>query len=448
MNNRTNEPELIPPADPSHTTAITSTPTLSNVAEPLSLLSELTSKPIPVSSIRKSDIPANFTPNFNPAITTSQQFSPLNHPFPSSFPMQSSLQVPASSDISQLKPITAPDTHSSSHSTNISETDSLDRSSSRSPMNTSTNAQSAITSSQTAHPSRTTPKLTALSSLLEVGSLPSSNLGDLRPANAPTNPFPFPFITSGSGVPFSPQAAAGMTTYYRPSPLDMTQQLLSTPPTSSQPIAKPSKKKSIAKENDSENMFDEPRSIKKKVRKTNPRGKGKTKKNGADNGNNPEENITSSTTTDKKRKKLKKDIKNNTITNDIAETKISDGTTSNTSHNLLAQMGLINNSFIQPGPPPPPPPPLKTSFSTNATNSAPNNQQQQAQITSVYSVAPHFAAYNTFSGGLNPSLTGTAYPSGYPPPYGFHPAFGTSPTSQSFPLTSSTASSITKYVVF
>ncbi|CAF4704772.1 unnamed protein product, partial [Rotaria magnacalcarata] len=80
-------------------------------------------------------------------------------------------------------------THRSSHSTNASETDSLDRSSSPSQMDTSTNADLGTTTN--------TPKISALSSLLEFGTLPSSNLDDIRPAVPPANPYPFPFVTPG-----------------------------------------------------------------------------------------------------------------------------------------------------------------------------------------------------------------------------------------------------------
>jgi hypothetical protein len=334
-------------------------------------------------------------------------------------------------------------------------------------MDTSPNVESGILVHPTVPPSTNPQKLSALSSLLEFGTLSPSNLGDIRPSGTPTNPFPFPFVTPGPGVPFSPQAAAGMTTYYRPpfgvppvtTSLDVTQQASATVASSqpvSKPISTPSKKKSAAKRNltevISQNILDEPPVPKKKTRKSNPRGKGKTKKNETDGENDvAEDNISSPppppSQTNKKSKKVKKNTKNNTTTNDNDETKATMETTTNTSHNLLTQMGLMNNSFVQPTPPP-----LQSSSSTNGTTSSPNAQpQQQAQIAAMYNMAPHFAAYNTFPGAFNPAFPGSAYPGAYPPPYGFHPAFSNLPTGQPFPFgpptSTSIASSINTYVV-
>jgi hypothetical protein len=333
-------------------------------------------------------------------------------------------------------------------------------------MDTPPNVESGTLVHPTVTPSTNPQKLSALSSLLEFGTLSPSNVGDIRPTGTPTNPFPFPFVTPGPGVPFSPQAAAGMTTYYRPpfgvppvtTSLDVTQQASATVASSqpvSKPISTPSKKKSAAKRNltevISQNILDEPPVPKKKTRKSNPRGKGKTKKNETDGENDvAEDNISPPpppSKTNKKTKKLKKDTKNNTTTNDNDETKATMETTTNTSHNLLTQMGLMNNSFVQP-----PPPPLQSSSSTNGTTPPANAQpQQQAQIAAMYNMAPHFAAYNTFPGAFNPAFPGSAYPGGYPPPYGFHPAFSNLPTGQPFPFvpptSTSTASSINTYVV-
>jgi hypothetical protein len=192
----------------------TSIPTVQpKMSDPLSLLSGLSSNPMAVSSIIQSDIPTGFMrPNFNPNFPTPPQFLPPNHPFPPGFPLQPRLPIPPPpttlSAISQAQPGSISDTHRSSHSTNASETDSLDRSLSPSQMDTSTNADLGTTTN--------TPKISALSSLLEFGTLPSSNLGDIRPTVPAASPYPFPFVTPGPGAPFSPQAAAGMTSYFRP----------------------------------------------------------------------------------------------------------------------------------------------------------------------------------------------------------------------------------------
>jgi len=86
-------------------------------------------------------------------------------------------------------------------------------------------------------------------------------------------------------------------------------------------------------------------------------------------------------------------------------------------------MGLMNNAFM------PPPPP---SSSTNGNSPTPNSQQ--AQLAAMYNMAPHFAAYNAFSGAFNPAFAAAAYGGGYPTPYGFHPAFGAPGTGQPFPF--------------
>jgi hypothetical protein len=432
----------------------TSVPMQGKMSEPLSLLSSLSANPMSVSSIMKTDLPTNYMPpNFNSAFPTPQQFLPSNHPFPPGFPLQPRLPMPPPPGVSQPQSASISDSHRSSLSTNISDTDSLDHSSSPSQMDTSTNTESGISTRQ-AVPSTITQKPSALSSLLEFGILPPSNLGDIRPTTAPTNPFPFPFVSPGPGVPFSPQSAAGMTTYYRPqfgvpsvtTPLDVTQQSSSP----SKPAAK-SKKKAAAKissnEVISQNILDEPSPPKKKARKSNSRGKGKTKKNATDGENGIDEDNISPPPTNRKKKKTTKDTKDDTSINDTDETKVTNGNTNNNSHNLLAQMGLMNNSFM-----PPPSLPLQSSSSTNGTTPAPNAQQQQAQIAAMYNMTPHFGAYNTFPGAFNPAFAANAYPGGYPAPYGFHPAFGTSPTGQPFPFMpptpSSITSSMTKYVVF
>jgi hypothetical protein len=390
-------------------------------------------------------------PNFNPSFSTPQHI-PLNHPFPPGFPLQPRLPMPPPpTGISQPQSVSISDPHRSSHPTNVSETNSFDRPLSPSHMDTSTNAESGTS----AISSTITPKPSALSSLLEFGTLPpSSNLGDIRPPGASTNPFPFPFVTPGPGVPFSPQAAAGMTTYFRPSfgvpppgttPLDINQTSLAPPPPPSQPTPKATKakKRSAAKANSTEvvaqNILDEPPSPpKKKTRKTNPRGRGKAKKNETDGENDADEDnksplpppLPAKTTKAKGKKKLKKDTEDNTTTEDTDGTEITNGTPNNTSHNLLAQMGLMNNSLMQPNPSTPL---LQSSSSPNGTTPTPN-AQQQAHIAAMYNMAPHFGPYNTFPGAFNPSFPGATYPGGYPPPYGFHPAFGNVPPGQPFPF--------------
>jgi hypothetical protein len=443
------ESELTTAPQPATTASVLAPP---KMPEPLSLLSGLSSNPMTVSSIMKPDIPPNFMlPNFNPSFSTPQHV-PLNHPFPPGFPLQPRLPMPPPpTGVSQPQPA------SISHPINALETNLSDRPLSPSHMDTSTNVESGIPSGQPIPPSTITPKPSALSSLLEFGALPPSpNLGDIRPPGPSPNPFPFPFVTPGPGVPFSPQAAAGITTFFRP---QFGAPPPPPPPSSSAPAAAPkakkSKKKSAAKANSTEvvaqNILDEPASPpKKKTRKTNPRGRGKTKKNETDGENDADDDNKSPSPAPaakakkgKGKKKLKKDTEDNTTAEDTDGTEATSGIpNSNTSHNLLAQMGLMSNSLI---PPNSSTPILQSSSSPTGTATAPN-AQQQAQIAAMYNMTPHFGPYNAFPGAFNPSFPGAAYPGGYPPPYGFHPAFGNvPPPGQPFPFMPPTpASSINK----
>ena len=384
----------------------------------------------------KSDIAPNFMlPNF-----PTTQHIPLNHPFPSGFPLQPRLPIPPPPGISQPPSALVPDPHRASHAVNASEITSLDRPLSPSQMDTPTNAESGTPSNL----SGVASKPSALSSLLEFGTLPpSTNLADIRPMVTPTNSFPFPFVTPGPGVPFSPQAAAGMTTYYRPTfggpPNAVPNEANQTGPLPpSKSAAKKSKKKAATKTSASEmvaqNILDEPSSPKKKARKTNPRGKRKAKKNETDGENDADEDNKSSsspppppTKKAKPKKKLKKD---NSKIEDADETEGNNATANNTSTNLLTQMGLMNNPLMQPNPSA-----SLLQSSSAPTNATPTpNAQQQAQIAAMYNMAPNFAAYNTFPGAYNPSFPGVPYPGGYPPPYGFHSAFGNPSTGQPFPF--------------
>ena len=418
------------------------------MSEPLSLLSGLAANPMSISSIMKPDLAASFMPpNFNPAFPNPSQFLPPGFPLPPRLPMPPP-PVPSAS---------ATDSNRSTHSGNASDADSLDRSSSPSQMDVSTSvepgtparpAPSPKPSTTTATPTTTTSKPSALSSLLEFGTLPPSNLTDIRSSTGPVNPFPFPFVTPGPGVPFSPQAAAGMATFYRPPfgvppttmPLDMTQ-------------SNSSKKKFDTIENDeksSQNLKDDSPSSsspKKKARKSNARGKGKSKKNEIDEENGLDEDNSSSPpppapTTNKKKKKLKTDATENGNTNDSDEAKVTNGNANHHPHNLLAQMGLLNNSFM--------PPPMPPTASTNGKTPTPTPQQaqqaQQAQLAAMYNMAPHFAAYGGFPGAFNPAFAAAAFANGYPTPYGFHPAFGAPNPGQPFPFMSPGPSS-TKYTV-
>ncbi|CAF1156843.1 unnamed protein product [Adineta ricciae] len=440
-------------------TILASTASEPIISESMSLLSGRSGNPISVSSIIQPDIPPSFLPpNFNPAFPTPQQFLPPNHSFPPGFPLQPRMPMPPPMNISQSQPASISDTQRSSHSTNAPETDLAGQTSSPSKMDVPTNAESGAP----VHPTATPPKISALSSLLEFGSLPPSNIGDIRPTGAPTNPYPFPFVTPGPGVPFSPQAAAGMTTYYRPphppvsdqpptkAPLDVTSQTSTTTVSPSQTTSKPPpKKKSPAKRKStdvvSQNILDEQESPPKKARKVTPRGKGKNKKNETDGENDTAEDKTPSSPAlaatasqpSKKKRKLKKDgAKDSTITNDNDAMQLNKVTTAPASHNLLTQMGLVNNSFV----PPTVPSPLQPSSSTNGTAPTPT-AQQQAQIAAMYNMTPHFGAYNTFPNAFNPAFPGAPYPGGYPPPYGFHPAFGTSAPGQPFPFMPPTSTS-------
>ncbi|CAF1025975.1 unnamed protein product [Rotaria sordida] len=425
-----------PPLPPPTTTTNPSLISQAKMSEPLSLLSGLAANPMSISSIMKPDLTPSFMPpNFNPAFPTPPQF------LPPGFSLQSRLSMPSSTSLSNSQIQSALVTDS--NSANASDTDSLDRSSSPSQMDISTNVEPGTPARPITPPKNsrqttktTTHKPSALSSLLEFGTLPPSNLGN----NTSTNPFPFPFVTPGPGVPFSPQAAAGMATFYRPPfgvpsaniPLDMTQTNSNS-----------SKKKSDIIDNNeiiSQNLLDDSLTSsispkKKTTTKTNSRKK--TKTNGTDGENGiDEDNISSpppstSSQTNKKKKKRKSDTIDNITTNDNDETKITNGNTNNHSHNLLAQMGLINASFMAP----PPIPPSSTNGKTSTTNS------QQAQLAAMYSMAPHFAAYNAFPGAFNPAFAAAAYASGYPNPYGFHPAFAASSTGQPFPFMPPTPSS-------
>jgi hypothetical protein len=434
FNDKKSEPEPSSAAVSLPPLATTTNPSLisqAKMSEPLSLLSGLAANPMSISSIMKPDM----TPNFMPAFPTPPQF------LPPGFHLQPRLPMPPPPPSSSLLP---PQSQSApAHDPNrSSDSDSLDRSSSPSQMDVSTNVEpgtparpvtSPKGSRQAAPHTTSTHKPSALSSLLEFGTLPPSTLGEIRPNAASANPFPFPFVTPGPGVPFSPQAAAGMATFYRPPfgvpsaamPLDMTQS-----------NSYSSKKKSDDTDGDeiiSQNLLNDDSSPKKKARKSNSRAKGKTKKNGIDNGNGLDEDNPSPPPppppTNKRKKKLKTDTTENGNTNEGDETKITNGNANNHSHNLLAQMGLMNNSFM------PPPPP---STATNGKTPTPNSQQ--AQLAAMYNMAPHFAAYNAFSGAFNPAFA-AAYGGGYPTPYGFHPAFATGSPGQPFPFMQPTPSS-------
>lgn len=459
--NNTPQPTLPPvpqlPLPPPATSTNPSLISQAKMSEPLSLLSGLAANPMSISSLMKPDLTPSFMPpNFNPAFPTPAQF------LPPGFPLQPRLPMPPPPSTATNPPVqTAPasDLNRTSNSADDSDSESLDRSSSPSQMDVSTNAEQGTPARTTASPKTsrpTTHKPSALSSLLEFGTLPPSNLGELRSNNPAPSPFPFPFVTPGPGVPFSPQTAAGMATFYRPPfgtptanvPLDMTQT-----------NANASKKQSDGT-NDSEivsqNILDDSSSSPspKKKAKGKPRKKAAAKTNGIEGENGIDEDHASSSTppppsttktsqTSRKKKKAKTDTTENPNTNDNNETNVANGTHNNNnnhSHNLLAQMGLMNAPFMAP-----PLPPVSSNGKTPPAN------QQQAQLAAMYSMAPHFAAYNAFPGAFNPAFAAAAYASGYPGPYGFHPAFGGAPPGQPFPFmqpTSSTPPQMNKYVRF
>ena len=333
------------------------------------------------------------------------------------------------------------DSHSLSHPT---DAESLDRAAKSPHAESEASARSTGSSQPSQKPS-------ALSSLMEFGALTTSSLGDIRPLGPPTNPYPFPFVTPGPGVPFSPQAAAGMSTFYRPPfvppPVAPVLTDIVQPPTTKPAPSKKKKKSAAVKVSEeiiSQNILDEPAVPAKKARKSNARGKGKRKKDAVDNENGvDEDNVPSPPPPPKKRKKkaAAKQNKDDSSTTDADESKVNNGPMTNPSHNLLAQMGLMNNSFMPP----------VSSASNNGITPAPTAQQQQAQIAAMYNMAPHFAAYNAFPGSFNPNFAAAAYPSGYPPGYGFHPAFGTPAPGQPFPFMppapTTTTSSNNKYVL-
>ncbi|CAF2180300.1 unnamed protein product [Rotaria magnacalcarata] len=427
-----------PPPPPPATTTNPSLISQTKMSEPLSLLSGLAANPMSISSIMKPDLTPSFMPpNFNPAFPNHAQFLPPGFPLQPRLPMPPPPPPAPSTQNNQSAHL--PDSNRSSNSTDASDSDSLDCSSSPSQMDISTNVESGTSArpvtppktSRQATPSTTTTttqKPSALSSLLEFGTLPPSTLGDIRTNNAPTNPFPFPFVTPGPGVPFSPQAAAGMATFYRPPfgvppgnlPLDMTQSHSNS-----------SKKKSNTADTNeivSQNLLDDSSPSPKKKAKAKPRSK-KAKPNGTDGENGMDEDNASSSPpppeANKKKRKRKAATTDNTNTNDNDASKVTNGNVNNhPQHNFLAQMGLINAQFMQPSQLPP----TSTNGKTQAANS------QQAQLAAMYSMAPHFAAYNAFPGAFNPAFAAAAYASGYSNPYGFHPAFTASPNGQPFPF--------------
>jgi hypothetical protein len=473
--------EVVPPPAPAPAPplpAAVSAPAASllsqaKMSEPLSLLSGLASNPMSISSIMKQDVPASFMPpNFNPAFPSPASFLPSNHSFAPGFSLQARLPMPPPSTATSQAAHTA-QTNRSSRSPDASDSDSRDRSSSPSQMDVSTNVEprtparpiSPPKGSKQIIPSATSQKPSALSSLLEFGTLPPSNLGDIRPNGASNNPFPFPFVNSGPGIPFSPQAAAGMATFYRP-PFGM--QSSSMPLDMSQATSNANKKKSNVTDVDetvSQSTPDESNSPAKKARKPNARSKTKSKKTVADVENGlTEANSLSSpplpplaapttnapSSTKNKKKKMKSDSTDNGHANDDDEKKLMNGNSNTHAHNILAQMSLLNNSFMPPPPPPPPPTSLQSSVSTNGKTSPVTAQQaQQAQLAAMYNMAPHFAAYNPFPGAFNPAFAAAAYASGYPNPYGFHPAFGAPSAGQPFPFMtpnpSSTVPGMSKY---
>ncbi|CAF2995199.1 unnamed protein product [Rotaria socialis] len=431
-----------PPPPPPATTANPSLISQAKMSEPLSLLSGLAANPMSISSIMKPDLTPSFMPpNFNPAFPNHAQFLPPGFPLQSRLPMPP--PPPPAPSTQNNQPVHLPDSNRSSNSADGSDSDSLDRSPSPSQMDISTNVEPGtparpVTPPKTSRQAKSSTTMTtiqkpsALSSLLEFGTLPPSTLGDVRPNNAPTNPFPFPFVTPGPGVPFSPQAAAGMATFYRPPfgvppgslPLDMTQSHSNS-----------SKKKSDTADNSeivSQNLLDDSSSSPspKKKAKAKPRSKkAKTNRTEGENGMD-EDNASSSPPppppeANKKKRKRKTATTDNTNTNDNDASNATNGNANNhPQHNFLAQMGLINAQFMQP----PQLPPTSANGKTQAANS------QQAQLAAMYSMAPHFAAYNAFPGAFNPAFAAAAYASGYPNPYGFHPAFTASPNGQPFPF--------------
>jgi hypothetical protein len=381
-----------PPPPPPPSSVIPSLLSQAKISEPLSLLSGLAANPMSISSIMKPDIPTSFMPpNFNPAFPNPSQF------LPPGFALQPRLPIPPPPSSSST---TTTNSHSAPipDSANASDSDSNDRSSSPSQMDISTNVEPGTP----ARPITTTQKPSALSSLLEFGTLPPSSLGDIRSSDPSANPFPFPFVTPGPGVPFSPQAAAGMATFYRP-PFGM-------PPT--MPLDMSQSTSKIPDELMSQNLLNNSSSPKKKARKSNSRSKAKTKKNSVDGENGIDEDNPSPPPppAPKNTKKKLKQTATNGNSNDGDDSKLANGNT----NNLLAQMGLMNNSFM------PPPSPA-----TNGQTPVPSN----AQLAAMYNMAPHFAAYNAF-----PAFAAAAYAGGYPAPYGFHPAFGASPNAQPFPF--------------
>ena len=321
-------------------------------SEPLSLLSGLASNPMSISSIMKPDVPAPPAANFLLA----------------GFPR---MPVPPAE---------------------ASDNESHDRSSSPTQMDVSTNAEQGT-------PARTT-KPSALSSLLEFGTVPPSTLGDIRPNGvAPPPPFPFPFGNPGAGVPFSPQAAAGMATFYRP-PFGVPHMAppppLPLPAAAAMPLDMSSNGGNSKKDDEANEHehHEETSSPKKKA-------KGKGKKNGTDDHSASPPPTSSS---NKKKKVKSNPTDNGHAANEDEEKKMANGNSNAHAQNLLAQMSLLNNSFA-PGAP-------------NGKGSPGN-----AQLTAMYNMAPHFAAYSAFPGAFNPAFAAAAYASGYPNPYGFHPAF-------------------------
>ena len=426
-----NEEETVNQTVLSSTANSASMSLIDQASESVSLLNNLSSNSMPVPSLIRNDAPSNLIPpNFNPNFPTPSNSITSNLPFSSGFSLQPRLPMPPPPGFPQSTSLSVSESLLSSQSLSTMKT--TDQSLESTPNSANEDSPRQIESGATSNIASSTnnsQKPSALSSLLEFGTLPASTLPDIRPPG-PANPYPFPFVTPGPGVPFSPQAAAGMTTIYRapfvpptgPIPVEINQQ--STASVQKKSTGNTSKKKSKSKTDSTEfvsqNLLDEPSATSKKQKKTGIQTKRK-KKDTTENDEKGEDNDESSPPPKKRQKKqTKKKTKNDNSTTSDDSDKTKNDTMTNPSQNLLAQIGLTNNSpsvSLTNTPP-------SSSVATAGSSTTPSNShQQQAQIAAMYNMTPNFGPFNTYPGPFNPSFPGAPYSPGYQQGFGFHPAF-------------------------
>lgn len=374
-----------------------------------------------VSSSIKTDVPNNtISTNYNtsfPSMSTASM--PMNHPFPPGYSLQPRLPIPPPPNFAQTNPIPTPETLSQPQINNRNNSDQInEQATNATTVDSSKNCESVPSTNPSQKPS-------ALSSLLEFGSMTPTNVSEIRPA-APTNHYPFPFVTPGPGVPFSPQTAASMNTAYRApvvSPAALPEKNLSTSKSNTGNAKKKGSTNKNSNEPVAQNLLDDSSKETKKSKKT-PKSRTKTKKNkdSSDNEQNFDDDDESPKPAKKtKKKKPKKDKIDEKTETDEDEKLNTNPAGPNPSQNILTQMTLINNPMMAP-----PPIPSAVSMAQNPTNTNPSTSvaSQQAQIAAMYNMTPHFPPFNPYPGAFNSPFPGNNYPPNFPPGFGYHPAFG------------------------